>query len=176
MSPRPKRVSDEELIRTAAAVVAERGASHTRFGDVAAASGLAASTLVQRFGTLDALLRALGPVFVAELGSAFARPAASAVARLAAALERIAATAHLRFLLARPAAAADYSLELRKHIAFCLAAAVERGELPHGDVARQARQIQLGFYGRLTATFLEGTTVADGAMRELLQDVLGDVL
>lgn len=176
MSPRPKRISDDELIQTAAAVVAERGAGHTRFVDVAAASGLAPATLVQRFGTLDALLDAIGRVFTAELAAAFALPAASPVRRLAAALTWVALSPHLPFLLLRPAAAPRYSLELRKHIAFCLAAAIERGELPHGDVAHQAREIQLRFYGQATAALFEGTAVGEAEVAALIGAVLGDVL
>src|SRR5579872_4757013 len=49
----------EELLRTAATVVAQRGLEHTRFADVSSATGVAISTLQYYFGSREDLLIAV---------------------------------------------------------------------------------------------------------------------
>src|SRR5262245_57885087 len=142
MSPRRKRMPDAHLVEAARRVVAERGVTQTRLADVAAATGFAAATLVQRFGSRDGLLRAVADAHVAAIVDAFATPAASHLDRATAALQRLKQEDHVTFLLAHPDSAPSYSLELRKQIAFALAAAVEAGELPPCEIAAQARRIQ----------------------------------
>jgi AcrR family transcriptional regulator len=56
--PRQRTVPDEHLLDVALAVVRERGPEALTFGALAARVDLAASTLVQRFGTKAGLLRA----------------------------------------------------------------------------------------------------------------------
>ncbi|MGH2449612.1 MAG: TetR/AcrR family transcriptional regulator [Chloroflexota bacterium] len=46
----------EQLLRTAATVIAERGIDHTRFANVAAATGMAISSLQYIFGSRDDIL------------------------------------------------------------------------------------------------------------------------
>src|SRR5688500_2410519 len=159
MSPRTKRITNAQLLDTAARVVNERGAEHTRLSDIAAASGLAPATLLQRFGSLEGLLDAISAVFLQQVRDAFDVAGASPLARLEASLARIAGERHLVFLLTRPAGAAAWSLELRKNVAFSLAGAVEAGELVHCDVALLARRLQIAFYGLAVAALLEGRAV-----------------
>lgn len=55
---RPRSVPDEALLDAALAVMRRAGPDGVTFAAVSAASGLAAATLVQRFGSKRGLLRA----------------------------------------------------------------------------------------------------------------------
>ena len=176
MSPRTRRISNAQLLATAARVVNERGAAHTRLSDIAAVSGLAPATLLQRFGSLDGLLDAISSAFLEQVRDAFDVSAASPLAGLSVSLAKIARERHLVFLVTRPAGAAAWSLELRKHIAFSLAGAVEAGELVHCDVAVLARRIQIDFYGMAVAALLEGRAVDESATHDLVTEVLGELI
>jgi AcrR family transcriptional regulator len=176
MSPRTRRITNAQLLATASTVVSQRGAEHTRLSDIAAASGLAPATLLQRYGSLERLLDAISASFLEQVLDAFTVYEASPMVALEMSLARIAAARHLTFMAARPAGAAAYSLELRKQIAFSLIGAVEAGELVHCDVAELARRIQIGFYGIATAALLEGQEVSESMIRELLREVLGDLM
>ena len=57
--PRPKTVSDEDVLQAALGVLARDGMGFT-LTDVARAVGLSRATLIQRFGDRDALLRRMG--------------------------------------------------------------------------------------------------------------------
>ncbi len=56
--PRPRTIPDDALLDAALGVMRGHGPAGVTFAAVAAASGLAAATLVQRFGSKPALLRA----------------------------------------------------------------------------------------------------------------------
>jgi AcrR family transcriptional regulator len=56
--PRKRTIADEVLLDHALLVLREVGPDGLTFGDVAEQAGLAASTIVQRFGSKPALLRA----------------------------------------------------------------------------------------------------------------------
>ena len=56
--PRPRRLSDEQLLDMVLGLVHAEGPDAASFGAVAKISGLSGSTLVQRFGTKAAMLRA----------------------------------------------------------------------------------------------------------------------
>jgi AcrR family transcriptional regulator len=56
--PRKRTIPDEALLDTALALVREAGPDALTFARLAPVAGLAASTIVQRFGTKPALLRA----------------------------------------------------------------------------------------------------------------------
>lgn len=176
MSPRPRRISDANLLHAAIHVVGERGAAHTRLSDVALVTGLAPATLIQRFGSLDGLLAAIAAAFLNDVREVFDRPDATSMTGLASSMVILAAKNHLPFLLARPESAAAYSLEVRKQIAFSLVRAIEEGELVHCDVAVLARRIQIGFYGLMTAALLEGAPVDENGIAVLLSGVLGDLV
>lgn len=175
MSPRPRRITDTELLHAAIHVVGERGAGQTRLSDVAAVSGLAPATLVQRFGSLEGLLDAVSAAFPGEVRELFERPGTTSLAALSTNLEVLAGSRHLAFLAARSAGAAAYSLEVRKQIAFSLIRAVEAGELVHCDVALLARRIQIGYYGLATAALLEGRAIDASSMSEMLAEMLGEL-
>lgn len=55
---RPKVLADEEILSAALALMHERGPAALSFGALASRCGLSASTLVQRFGTKEGLVRA----------------------------------------------------------------------------------------------------------------------
>jgi AcrR family transcriptional regulator len=59
MSPRPRKVSDEEIFAAAGRVMAKRGPALWTLADIAAETGLTAGALVQRFGSKHALQVAL---------------------------------------------------------------------------------------------------------------------
>jgi AcrR family transcriptional regulator len=63
--PRPKRVSDAEVLDAAVAVLAERGMGAFTLSEIAGRVGLARATLIQRFGDRDALLRLMAEYEVA---------------------------------------------------------------------------------------------------------------
>lgn len=56
--PRPRTLSDEQLLDMVLGLVHAEGPDAASFGTVAKISGLSGSTLVQRFGTKAAMLRA----------------------------------------------------------------------------------------------------------------------
>jgi AcrR family transcriptional regulator len=56
--PRPRTISDEALLDRALAILAERGPASLTFAALAERTGLATATLVQRFGSKPALVRA----------------------------------------------------------------------------------------------------------------------
>ncbi|MDL5049798.1 TetR/AcrR family transcriptional regulator [Oscillatoria amoena NRMC-F 0135] len=67
--PRKKRISDEDLLLLAEEVVLEMGADRLTLQQIAKRSGIAASTLLQRYGTKENLLQAIGDMEVARLGA-----------------------------------------------------------------------------------------------------------
>ena len=175
MCARPRRVPQDLLLSTAARVVTARGADHTRLADVAAASGLAPATLLQRFGSREGLLDAVAATLLADLRAAFQGSSGSPLQDLGAALATVAGAGHLSFHTARPAGAAAWSVELRKQIAFSLISAVEHGELPHCDVAALARRVQLLFDGAALAAQLEASVVDASVVDALLSEAIASV-
>lgn len=175
MTPRPRSTPDDLVIQAAARVLTRRGTEHMRLADVAVESGLAPATLVQRFGSREGILDRVGRTFVAAIDDAFHPPAPHHLARMAMALANLDMVTHLRFFSARPFHAPAYSLELRKQIAFALNKAVEQGELPPCPVADLARDIQLAYYGLVTAAILEGTPFGAEDIEALMRASLADV-
>jgi AcrR family transcriptional regulator len=55
--PRPKRISDAEVLDAAISVLADRGMGAFTLSEIAAKAGLARATLIQRFGDREAILR-----------------------------------------------------------------------------------------------------------------------
>jgi AcrR family transcriptional regulator len=174
MSPRPRSISDLKLIETAIDVVGRLGVENTRLVDISEASGLAPATLVQRFGSRDGLLIAVGQALVRQVAAAFAVAESSELRRMHSALLKLPAVQHFVFFSSRSGLAALYSLELRKQIAFALAAAVESGELAHCDVADRARRIQMAYYGVVCASLLEGQPVVASHISALIDEILAD--
>ncbi len=65
--PRPKSIPDAEVLRTARQLYAGGGSRALSFGTLARATGLAASTLAQRYGTVEGLQAAAARDGWAEL-------------------------------------------------------------------------------------------------------------
>ncbi len=59
MSPRPRRLSDSAILEAGIQVVSRTGPERFTLADVGEAVGLSAATLVQRFGTKQAMLLAM---------------------------------------------------------------------------------------------------------------------
>jgi AcrR family transcriptional regulator len=59
MSPRPRKASDEALLRAGFRAVARRGPARLTLADVAAEAGVSAAAVAQRFGSKRALLLAM---------------------------------------------------------------------------------------------------------------------
>lgn len=175
MCPRRRTVSDADLIDAAMRAVTARGNDPLRLSDVADASGLAPATLIQRFGSREALLDAVGLAFVGQVSAAFAVRGSSQLDRIVGGLSGIDGARHLIFLASRPAAGAAYSLELRKQIGFCLAEAIETLELPPCDIAPLARRIQLAYLGLAAAALLEAIPLSKAAIAPLLAEILADL-
>ncbi len=55
---RPKKITDEDLLDVVGVLLSRQGPAALTFQSAAAASGLSPATLVQRYGSKDALLRA----------------------------------------------------------------------------------------------------------------------
>jgi AcrR family transcriptional regulator len=177
LSPRQRKIGDAEVVAAAALVVMERGAENTRLSDVAAATGLAAATLIQRFGTREALLAAVAASLPGQVAAVFAaaRRDLSPLDALAAALARLAEPTHLRMLMQASTDAAlwgAYSLEVRKQIGLSLLDAMNQSEIPPVDRAEAGRALQLAFYGAAAAALLEGGTFDSGTAGALVQRVL----
>ncbi|NJS40650.1 MAG: TetR family transcriptional regulator, partial [Rhodobacteraceae bacterium] len=56
--PRQKTIPDARILATVSQLLAAEGDKAVSFASVAAATGLAAPTLVQRFGSRDGMVRA----------------------------------------------------------------------------------------------------------------------
>jgi AcrR family transcriptional regulator len=176
MSPRKRTIADSDVVAAAARIALKSGAEPLKLADVAVESGLAAPTLVQRFGSRDGLLAAVGAWISSQVGVAFEVQAGTELQRLELALSHLPIHAHLRFFHAQHGQAAAYSLELRKHIAFSLAVAVDGSELAPCDVAEMARRIQLSYYGAATADYLEGRQFEPDMIASILAEHLDSYL
>ena len=55
---RPRKIADEDIVEAVAALIARDGPNALTFSSASAVTGLSPATLVQRYGTRDALLRA----------------------------------------------------------------------------------------------------------------------
>jgi AcrR family transcriptional regulator len=157
---------------------------------IAGESGLAPSTLVERFGSKRALLLAAGAVAMRGVATVFdaaeahePRPLAalsSALVRLSSGLSTRPALAHhlgvLRLDVADPdfrELAARHAGELRARVSSLLARALEEGELGLGtDIERLAQTLHVTYNGALVSWGIAGR----GALGDMLRDELEAVL
>ncbi len=72
MSPRPRRLSDSAILEAGIQVVSRTGPERFTLADVGEAVGLSAATLVQRFGTKQAMLLAMFDQSVTLIDDRFA--------------------------------------------------------------------------------------------------------
>ncbi len=166
MSPRPRSVTDGDLLMAAAQAVQRVGPSRLTLADVAKEAGVSPATLLQRFGSKRGLLLALasqGPPAVVEETARLRRAHASPLAALLAFADCMAGMAptpeelanHLAFLvmdLTDPdfhrhalAQAEAFQAELQEIVAD----AIRAGELVKCDAAPLARLMQETLHGAL---------------------------
>jgi AcrR family transcriptional regulator len=162
MAPRTRRTDNNAIASTACELLVEHGVSAITFAEVAKRCGLAAPTLVQRFGSRAGLLQATAAVLAAEVPVRFRRVGAGAsrLTELQAALLAMAPLQGAAMRLAPFTSLDRYARELRVQISYALAAAVEAGELPPVDVARTARMLQIAFAGAVSQAALERSEMA----------------
>jgi len=160
MTPRRRAIPDTTIIDHACELLIDRGRDAVTFAQVAERCGLAPPTLVQRFVSREAMLAAVVLGLTRQLPSAFAAPSPSRLDGLTAGLVRAAPLIGAALSLGQGSGSDRFCLELRKQISYGLAAAVEAGELPHCDVARLTRTIQISAIGAVAAARLEAGDVA----------------
>lgn len=188
--PRPRTINDAEILAAAARTIAREGPANLTLAAVAAEVGLAAATLVQRFGSKRGLLLALVRQAVPELGGSFENARkhhGSPLEALHAALAGVASLVrspeelanHLAFLqmdLSDPEFrwhAADHARAMRGEIQALLDDALSAGQLAGDtDVRRLARAVQVTYNGALIAWALTG----DGELREALRADVDELL
>lgn len=73
MSPRPRKVTDDDLFMAAQRAMSRLGPGELTLADIATEAGVTAGLLVQRFGSKRALLLALSKHFSGGTGAMFAR-------------------------------------------------------------------------------------------------------
>ncbi len=152
MSPRPRKVSDEQLLTAALAVMNQVGPNELTLAAIGKEAGVTPAVLVQRFGSKRELLLALSQKFSAsssEMVASFARQHASPLAALRAYAECVAGLAQTPAVFVRNLAYLQTDLsdpEFRRHLARharttraglrrLIEAAVRAGELDPGTPA-----------------------------------------
>jgi AcrR family transcriptional regulator len=179
MSPRPRTVTDEQIIEAVIAVIGRVGPAKLTLAEVGKHIGLSAATLVQRYGSKRGLLLAVAASAVDSVDACFDMVRAAHRSPLTAVIA--AATDITRYL--------DTPEEVANHLAFLqmdlsdpdfhrlmltnstkmldgyarlLREAVDAGELVECDTRRLARAITAVCGGSLIswAAFRQGTAVA----------------
>jgi AcrR family transcriptional regulator len=168
MSPRPRTVSDEQILEAAGRIIGRVGPARFTLADVAHEVGLSAATLVQRFGSKRSLMLALAGSAAGSVEACFERVRAthrSALGALAAAATEMARMVespealanHLAFLqidLGDPdfhALALDNARRIEAGYRALLDDAVAAGELLACDTRRLARAVDAVASGSLIA-------------------------
>ena len=191
MSPRPRKVSDDDVFAAAYRAMHRVGPSELTLALIAEEAGVTASALAQRFGSKRGLLLAIAGGaaehaggFVRSLGAkhqsplAALRAYAACLAELApspAALAR--SLAYLQIDLADPDLRAHLAAQghaTREAIEELLAEAVRARELARGtDVRRLARAIEVTLNGSLMTWAFYQDVPAARRLREDVDAVLG---
>lgn len=178
MSPRPRKVTDNQLFAATHAVMSKVGPRELTLAAIAKEAGVTAAVLVQRFGSKRALLLALSKKYgqgAEEFIAALGKKSATPLAALRAYADCMAGLAASPAALARSLAYLQIDLtdaEFRKHLLVqaratrrglrrLVEAALEAGELsPQVKPAQLARTMEAvlsgsmmtwGFYRRGTA-------------------------
>ena len=177
MSPRPRKVSDEQIFAATHRATQRLAPSELTLAEIAAEAGVTAGAVAQRFGSKRALLLALAKGaaestgdFIAELRAkhksplAAVRAYAECMAQLAQSPAALARNlAYLQIDLADPEFRDQLSVQARltrAGLRDVLAAAVSAGELKRGtDVDSLARTVEAIVSGSLMtwAFYHEGT-------------------
>jgi AcrR family transcriptional regulator len=163
---RPRTISDADVVEATWRAISRVGAVRLTLADVAAEAGLAAPTLVQRFGSKRGLLLAFAgqaPGAARDHFAAVRHRQPSPVGALLAALSGMAGPVdspealanHLTVLhldLTDPefhALAVEHARTVRRELRTLLDAAVQAGELLPCDTGRLAEALQVAYNGAL---------------------------
>ena len=195
MSPRPRKVSDEEVFAATHRATVRLAPSELTLAEIAAEAGVTAGALAQRFGSKRALLLALSRAaanasgdFLRQLRASHASPlgAVRAYAECMAGLAQSPAAlarnlAYLQIDLADPEFREQLALHARTTRAGLrdlIDEAVAAGELRRDtDVAALARTVEITVSGALmTWAMYEDEGPADRWMRDAVDAVLAPYL
>jgi AcrR family transcriptional regulator len=186
--PRPRTISDEDVLDAVLALAHRVGPARVTFAAAAAEVGLSAATLVQRFGTKRDLLLAADKrgidLWVGALDrSTAASPLARIVEGLLLAADPVAtpeqmanSLAMLQLDLADP----DFHAEtlrgaqaVRARIMRDLSAALEAGELRQGsDITTLAKLVETTYHGALIGWAIHRESTLADWMREQIEAAL----
>jgi len=194
VSPRPRKVSDEEVFAATHRAITRLAPGELTLAEIASEAGVTAGALAQRFGSKRALLLALAKAaaestgdFIGQLAAAHSSPLAAvrAYAECMAGLAQSPAAlarnlAYLQIDLADPDFRAQLSVQARATRAGLrnlLDAAVRAGELAPGtDVATLARTVEVVVSGSLLTWALYHEAPADQWIRDDVDAVLAPYL
>ena len=186
--PRPRTIDDDAVLDAAAKLIGRVGPAKLTLAHVAAESGLAPATLLQRFGSKRGLLLAVarrparfGPVFDAARAGEPTRLGALVAALVA--LTRPVRTpetlansiAFLQLDLADPEFRAEtlaFFAGLREQVEALLREAAARGELAVADPAALASTLVTTYNGAL----ITWAVLRDGTLEDWMRRQIGAVL
>lgn len=190
MSPRPRTVSDAELLEAAAQAIARVGLRRLTLADVAGELGISPGTVVHRFGSKRGLLlglmqRSIGRVAERQAGRRAAHPSPYAtllafgdgMARRAQTPEALAN--HLAFLhgtLDNPEfhrLTKAHARAVRNELRSLVLESIEAGELARCDADALSRALQATLNGSLLQWAIERQGKLAPLMRANLVAVLG---
>src|SRR5215469_5124038 len=176
MTPRPRQTSDQEILAAAARVMQRLSPSRLTLEAIAREAGIVPATIVQRFGTKQALVLAVCRETTAQIQQRAAearrkyRSPSKALVELYVNASRFASTpeamsnglAYLQIDLTDPdfhSATLEQFRSVRRETKKLLDGAVAAGELPHCDTGALARLIQNTYNGSLLgwAVYREGS-------------------
>jgi AcrR family transcriptional regulator len=175
MSPRPRKVSDDQLFAATHAVMNKVGPGELTLATIAKEAGVTAAVLVQRFGSKRALLLALSAKYAEGAGeflAALARQHASPLAAIRAYADCMAGLAVSPAALTRSLAYLQIDLtdpDFRRHLvkqARATRAGLRRlveAALEAGELSEDAKPAQLA---RTIETVLSGSLITWGFYRE----------
>ncbi len=185
---RPQRVTDEQIIEGAVRAIGKHGPAKLTLAHVADEVGVTAGAIVQRFGSKQGLLLAIGEVsgstIEAEVYAALARrtPLRALehflVRQVRALRSREQMANHMAFLhldLANPelrARAQQHARALLAAIRRLLGAAVDAGELRDGDLDERAVSVYTTYNGALISSALVGKGSLTSWLRSQLRVAL----
>ena len=189
MSPRPRTITDADILAAAGKTIVRLGPAKLTLADVARDAGLAPATLVQRFGSKRGLLLALSRAALDDVEPCFARTRAARRSPLAALIaaatdmtqyvtspEQLAnALAFLQVDLSDPdfsAVAAENSRRMLAGYRRLLDEAVAAGELVPCNTARLARTVSAIASGSLLCWALMRQKAADKWVKADLMTLL----
>lgn len=186
--PRPRTISDAAILDAVIALAQRVGPARVTFAAAAAATGLSAATLVQRFGTKRDLLlaadkRAVDRWIGALDHSTAASPLARVIEGLVLAVEAVATPeqmANSLGMLQLELADPDFHAEtlrgaraVRAGIEHGLAGALAAGELrPGTDVATLAKLVETAYYGAMIGWAIHREATLADWMREQVDAIL----